>query len=100
MRVFISGKATGTTDYRERFAAAEVYLKSLGLEVVNPIAETSDIPEDAEWIKFMRRTIKCLVTCDAIYMLPDWRRSRGAKVEKQLAEGLGMIVMYAPEDEE
>ena len=35
-----------------------------------------------------------LSMCDAIYMLNGWERSKGAKLEKQFAETLGMRIFY------
>ena len=38
--------------------------------------------------------IEFLMVCDAIYMLPNWETSDGAKDERQKAYDLGMPVLY------
>ena len=36
--------------------------------------------------------------CDAIYMLDNWWNSNGARLEKEYAESLGLVIMYEEED--
>ncbi len=38
-----------------------------------------------------------LLRCDAIYMLPGWENSRGAKMEHMLAKARGIPIRYATE---
>lgn len=91
-RIYISGPITGYNkkERKKVFAAAAEMLKSKGYEVVNPMEEE---PEGLTWKEYMRRDIEKLVKCDAIYMLPSWKESRGATVENMLAETLGMEIM-------
>ena len=41
----------------------------------------------------MRMAVRQLSTCDAVFMLPGWRNSRGACIEHQLAVGLGLEII-------
>ena len=41
--------------------------------------------------------IRQLALCDAVLMLPGWKTSRGACIEKRLAEDLGLRVLHASE---
>lgn len=48
-----------------------------------------------KWIDFMRNDIAVLITCDEIHMLPDWKESKGANIEHDLALALGIKIVYA-----
>ena len=48
MKIYISGPITGTSDYQERFEAAEQIINANGggdIVAVNPVKETAGIPE-------------------------------------------------------
>lgn len=92
-KVYISGPITGTTDYMERFAAVEQKLVAEGYEVINPAKLNEHFPADTSWETYMRESLKMLCECDAIYMLADWFRSRGATLEFNVAQGLRLEVM-------
>lgn len=85
MKVYISGKITGTTDYIERFQAAADRLKNDGYDVVNPAEINSHLPEGTTYEQYMEESIKLLQTCDCIYMLRGWEESKGAKREYHYA---------------
>lgn len=80
-RIYISGAITGTTDYMERFAAAEQKLTAEGYSVVNPAKVNAMMPEDMTWDEYMKMSATMLQLCDSIYMLKGWQESRGAKLE-------------------
>jgi len=46
------------------------------------------------WEQYMRNDIKALMECNEIHLLPDWRDSVGAKLEHQIADALGMKIVY------
>lgn len=93
MRVYIAGKVTGedVKSCREKFLRAEYSLKKKGHSVVNP---TKLLPPTANWHDAMRVCIKELVNCDGIYMLEDWRDSKGAQVEHTVAKAIGIKIEY------
>ena len=78
MRVYISGKITGTTDFMERFDAAEDELNRQGHSVVNPARINAQMPKDTKYEDYMEVSFALLSTCDAIYMMKDWETSQGA----------------------
>ena len=46
MRVYLSGAITGTDDYMERFARAQMLLQNEGYSVINPALVNSNMPSD------------------------------------------------------
>lgn len=93
-RVYISGAISGRLpeDVCEDFERAEEKLKSLGWEVVNPLA--NGLTDAHTWEEHMRADLRLLLDCDGIAMLPGWRASRGARLEFRVAGELGMEVIY------
>lgn len=92
MRIYISGKITGTTDYMERFAAAEKMLQEKGHTVVNPAKVNGMMPEDMTWGEYMKMSYCMLELCSAIYMLPGWQDSTGAVLEHHMAVKRDMLI--------
>ena len=82
MKVYVSGKITGTTDYKERFETAENILRAgFGYDVINPAQVCAGLPEGMTHDEYMAVCL-CLVNmCDAIYMMEGWRESNGASIE-------------------
>lgn len=92
-RVYIAGPMSGIPDLNfPAFHAAAAKLRELGFDVINP-AEINTDPS-AGWAACMRADIAQLVTCDGIALLPGWENSKGARLEKHIAEALGMRVIY------
>ena len=89
MRIYISGKITGTTDFMERFDRIEQELYEEGHEVVNPARENAHLPKDTSWEGYMAESLKMLCECDAIYLMDGWRESRGAVLEAMVAAYMG-----------
>lgn len=57
--IYISGKITGTDDYKDRFLKAEQKLRSRGFDVLNPVKvgewlERYLAPEVPTWIQYMK----------------------------------------------
>lgn len=83
MKVYISGKITGTTDYMERFERAEKALSNN--LVINPAKVNAQLPEDTTWDEYMRMSMTMLKMCNTIYMLSGWECSAGASMEYDYA---------------
>lgn len=88
-KVYISGPITGI-DFGNRFAfsCAHCALALCGYEVVDPSEVQLD--DEATWSDYMRADLKLLLDCDYICMLDDWEDSKGARIERELAENLGI----------
>ncbi len=50
--------------------------------------------EAMRWEDYMKEDIRVMMDCDEVHMLPDWRESRGASLERDIAIRLGMKVIY------
>jgi len=90
MRTYIAGPITGVAHYRDHFARAAKSLETAGHAVVSP-AELP-IREGWEWADYMRAALPLMLTCQRVALLPGWEASRGARIEVELADELGMPV--------
>ena len=89
-RIYLSGPMSGLPENNyPAFHAAERALVERGHDVINPARPA---PDGWTWLDFMRRAIRDLSTADAVATLPGWAHSRGARVEVDLARGLGLDV--------
>jgi hypothetical protein len=91
--IYISGQITGNEKNAfKEFERAEKRLQKLGYLVVNPMKLSHD--HDRTWQSYMKDDIRALLQCDGIYMLPNWKESKGAIIEHDLATNLGIGVFY------
>lgn len=108
MRVYISGKIGEevlSKATREKFARAEKMLQSRGFETFNPttsgfgrLAESKAKLEGTTFYEeIMMLDLQQVKACDAIYMLPDFLDSPGAKAEHALAIAMKKQVYYDEE---
>lgn len=88
-KVYISGPITGV-DFGNHFAfsSARAVLELCGYEAVDPSEVQLD--DEATWADYMKADLKLLLDCDFIYMLEGWEDSKGARLERELAENLGI----------
>lgn len=91
--IYISGKISGIENEAPKlFNDAENLLKEQGFEVVNPM--TINHEHDKSWLSYMKEDVKAMMDCDSIYMLNNWKQSKGAKVERDIARQLGFTILY------
>jgi hypothetical protein len=110
--VYLAGPMSGYKDFnREAFAEASEQLRRAGYVVINP-AEL-DTPEELvlldphdpnfagspKWAEFLARDLGhvCDHRTEAVVVLPEWHRSRGARLEVYVASELGKDVMTLSE---
>jgi hypothetical protein len=94
-KVYISGKMSGLeyVEYSRHFGMVEELLVGRGVEVVNPVKIKPKCVAP-EYKDYMLADIGALWDCDGIYMLANWRDSRGARIEHAIALELGLEVYY------
>lgn len=92
MLVYISGKIKGLDmDVSQKlFKEAETYLSGFNYDIVN----SWDIIHDSDsWDDMILKDLEILKTCDAIFMLDNWKDSMGATVEYYFAKGSNKIII-------
>jgi hypothetical protein len=95
-RIYLAGPMTGIPDFNyPAFHAEAARLRQLGYHVENP-AE-GNVPPCGTWVGYMRNAIQQLMTCEAVALLPNWQKSRGALIEHGLAVNLGLPARPADE---
>jgi len=89
-KVYISGPMSGLPNLNsELFFATEDILRSKGYDVFNPARTTGD----HDWLTFIIFDLENIRSCDAIYFLPNWRKSPGARIEAIVAHRLKLKVL-------
>lgn len=88
-RVYIAGPMSGLPELNyPAFHAAAADLRAQGYEVENP----AEGPAEASYEAYLCRGLLQMLTCDTVALLPGWERSRGARIEHQVAQQLGMRI--------
>ena len=90
MRLYIIGPVSGIAqDNRPAFEEAARRLERAGYD---PCVPHWFIPAGTEWQPAMKRSIEMLVKCDGVAALDGFGSSRGARIEAELAGGIGMPI--------
>lgn len=93
-RIYVAGPMTGLPEYNfPLFNSTAERLRSEGWHVENP-AEHGHV-EGAGWADYLRWDISRIATCGAIYLLPGWEKSKGARLEVHIAGVLGLRALLA-----
>ena len=95
-RVYIAGKVTGLPwqEVEDKFRSAAGIVRHHGAVAIVPIHYCK---LEWSWHQCMRVCLPLLLSCDRIMLLPDWKQSRGAKIEFLVALAAGIpILKYKP----
>ena len=85
VKVYIAGRISGDPSYREKFGDAEIALRRAGYVVLNP----ARLPDGLSQADYMRICFAMIDCADAVYFLPDWALSEGARIERAYCEKCG-----------
>lgn len=90
-KLYISGPMSNYPEhnYPAFFEAAET-LRNLGYDVVNP-AELG-VVDGWKWADYLRRDLRVMLDCDGVATLDGWTKSKGARLEVDVAEELDMPI--------
>lgn len=109
--LYVAGPMTGIPNFNyPHFREVGDSLRECGFTVLNPVdvdamheaernmvdASLRHVCADCdngikhEWHWYMRRTLKMMLEADGVALLRGWERSRGAKLEVEVAKGLGL----------
>lgn len=99
MKVYLSGAITSLTEseYKKAFLTYEKELKQQGHFVVNPVTVgevlKTKLKKEPSYEEYMKTDLKELLDCDAIFLIPGWQKSKGAKFEKEVATMAGLKII-------
>jgi hypothetical protein len=90
MALYVCGPMTGLPELNfPAFFEAERQLLDVGYTVLNPAARAGKT-EGQAWEWYLRRGIQDVTNSGGIALLPDWQKSKGARLEVIVADTLGI----------
>lgn len=89
---YIVGKITGDKNYKTKFYNAYKFLteKTGHDKVISPTCTPDNLPYEC----YAPISIGFVQACDCLFVLRDWRESKGARAEVAYAEMLGKKIFY------
>lgn len=94
MILYVAGPCTGYPEHNyPAFHAATEALTERGHVVLNPAdidAKCGTTPGEKSWTWYMRKALQMVTEADGVALLPGWHASKGASIEKYIADQLEM----------
>ena len=101
-KIYIAGKVSGLTpeQFHKKFDDCAEWVRNnvnLGedYDIINPTALCED---DWSWLKCMTTCIEQLRKCKFLFLMPDWKDSKGGVCEYFVAVERGIAIGYLEED--
>ena len=95
---YLAGPMSGIEGYNSSaFEEAAAELRTRNFEIVSPweIAQTlPGKPGSLPYETYVKADIIAMLRCDAIILMKGWEESRGARMECNLADWLGMHIFH------
>lgn len=112
MIIYLAGKITGDPEYRAKFAAAKEWLlaekepeeaapgllKASPFPTADVVLNPAELPEGWPKSAYMDVCLAMLRKADIAVFLPDWRESRGARLEMDYCCYQGIPIWEMPEE--
>jgi len=98
MLIYVAGPYRGYINKNIK-EAREVAIKlwDKGHTVICPHLNTEHFEDELPEVDFIEKDLDIVGRCDAIVMTKEWKKSEGARREKEYAESIGIPVYYDPE---
>lgn len=96
-KIYISGKVSGELPYRitAAFGYASSTLRTAGCKVINPLVINGSLANQGfTYDDLMHMCYAAIDICDAVYMLENWKDSKGAQLEREYAIAAGKEMLY------
>lgn len=95
-KIYIAGKVTGLSRVEASFKFGQ-YEKQLLEQGHEPVVPLNIVPKEASWEEAMKLCLIALLQCDEVHFLPCWTDSPGARIERNIALNLRMMIVdYEP----
>lgn len=65
-------------------------LRGWGYIVENPADNGAQLPVNSLWVDYLKAGLRKLIDCDLIVLLPNWQKSKGVSIERQIAKELSI----------
>jgi hypothetical protein len=78
---------------------AAIKLWKQGWAVICPHLNTAHFDGEAPDEVWITGDLEILSRCDAIFLMNNWQQSAGAKLERERALELGLVMWYEPSEE-
>ena len=89
-KVYVAGKITGCSDFKENFGSAQKHFEDLGYAVLNP----AELPAGMMPGDYMRVCMSMIDSADIIYFMPNHVDSKGAQIELLYSQYVRKIVIF------
>jgi hypothetical protein len=91
--IYISGKIKDLDIEvaRDNFLRIENIIEESGNLAMNPMR--NNVPVTATYEDHMRADLKILLDCDAIFLMKNWKESKGSILEYEVARKCGLQII-------
>ncbi|MHA1757034.1 MAG: DUF4406 domain-containing protein [Promethearchaeota archaeon] len=96
--IYISGKYSAKTkkEIKKNIELARKYALKIwkkGFPVICPHLNTAFMEDELSYDLVLDGDIEILSRCDALFLLPNWKRSKGAKKEREIAIKENLLII-------